>query len=61
MVSSLCCVVSLLQYVMLGLLSTSRKGLLFDTINQTEITEITIYPILLEVFFMVGKALKELM
>lgn len=53
--------VSLLQYVMLGLLSTSRKGLLFDTINQTEITEITIYPILLEVFFMVGKALKELM
>lgn len=59
--SSLCCVVSLLQYVMLGLLSTSRKGLLFDTINQTEITEITIYPILLEVFFMVGKALKELM
>lgn len=59
--SSLCCVVSLLQYVMLGLLSTSRKGLLFDTINQTEITEITIYPILPEVFFMVGKALKKLM
>lgn len=31
MVVGLCCVVSLLQYVMLGLLSASTKGLSFDT------------------------------